>query len=247
MRRGFPGLLCLVFLVLLAACSYVAVPQDLPEGVTVTDWTEYLLVESNAGQPEQSVMFYPGALVEPSAYVPVLAPLAAKGYRVCVVRFPADLAVLDAGKGIRLARQLGGSWVIGGHSLGGVMAANAVRTEPALFRGLFFLASWPASGDSLADWPGRVLSLSASNDGLSTPAEIQANKVLQPPEAAVDTPQAVWPAGSGWTVYHQIAGGNHAQFGSYGAQDGDGVATITAREQWAEIQDWLEPFLALVY
>jgi hypothetical protein len=30
-----------------------------------------------------------------------------------------------------------------------------------------------------------------------------------------------------------IEGGNHAQFGSYGAQKGDGTAAIPAEEQWA--------------
>ena len=31
-----------------------------------------------------------------------------------------------------------------------------------------------------------------------------------------------------------IEGGNHAQFGDYGEQKGDGEATISAEEQWGE-------------
>jgi hypothetical protein len=47
----------------------------------------------------------------------------------------------------------------------------------------------------------------------------------------------------GNTVYFSIDGGNHAQFGSYGPQKGDGKATITEEQQQTRtaqaMLDWL--------
>lgn len=47
----------------------------------------------------------------------------------------------------------------------------------------------------------------------------------------------------GNTVYTPVNGGNHAQFGSYGPQKGDGIATITEEEQQTRtaraLLDWI--------
>lgn len=42
----------------------------------------------------------------------------------------------------------------------------------------------------------------------------------------------------------EIAGGNHAQFGNYGAQKGDPPATISAAEQQAQAVSAIETFIA---
>ena len=45
-------------------------------------------------------------------------------------------------------------------------------------------------------------------------------------------------------VEYVIEGGNHGQFGSYGIQEGDGAATVTAEEQQAYTADLVaEAFL----
>jgi dienelactone hydrolase len=107
-------------------------------------------------------------------------------------------------------------WAIGGHSLGGAMAANLVAKDSTLFRGLVFYAAYPAEADDLSKRAQlQVLSISASLDGLATPDKINENKKFLPAS----------------TQYLVLEGGNHAQFGSYGKQNNDKEATMSAEEQ----------------
>jgi pimeloyl-ACP methyl ester carboxylesterase len=106
-------------------------------------------------------------------------------------------------------------WVIGGHSLGGSMAAHSLFQHPDRFAGLVLLASYPASSDDLGSYAGQVLSLSGSLDGLATPDKMEASKALLPANAR----------------FLQLQGGNHAYFGWYGNQSGDNAATISREEQ----------------
>ena len=85
-------------------------------------------------------------------------------------------------------------WVIGGHSLGGVVAAFSVSDQPDLFDGLLLMASWSTESKSLRSWDGKVLSLYGTKDGLATIDEINQNKDYLPFGA----------------VYHEIEGGNHS-------------------------------------
>jgi pimeloyl-ACP methyl ester carboxylesterase len=75
-----------------------------------------------------------------------------------------------------------------------------------------------------------VLSLGGSEDGLSTPDDIERYRDRLPPDAAVV----------------QIEGSNHAQFGAYGDQAGDGTATLTDEEARVEIDRSLRSFFAAV-
>jgi pimeloyl-ACP methyl ester carboxylesterase len=106
-------------------------------------------------------------------------------------------------------------WVLGGHSLGGSMAANYLFTHQDQVDGLVLLASYPAESNDLTDYSGAVATISATLDGLSTPGMIEASVKLLPAQ----------------TVQTVIIGGNHAYFGWYGDQKGDNAATITRFEQ----------------
>ncbi len=165
------------------------------------------------------VFFHPGALVDPRAYVPVLRPLAEAGHVVVISKPPLGIAFLsgDAFDGARTDYPDVSGWVLGGHSLGGVVAARDADdyddqgTAPAV--GLMLYASFPA-GDISDSLNAAVTSISGSEDGLSTPDEIEASR-------------ADLPAGSVFTV---IEGASHASFGDYGPQRGDGEATISQDE-----------------
>lgn len=150
------------------------------------------------------LVFLPGALVDPRAYLPLLRPLAERGVRVVVPAPPFGLAFADPSAVSRAvtARPETRTWVVGGHSLGGVAAASAVDV-PGM-RGLLLWASYPA-GD-LSSAPVAVLSLSGERDGLTTPDDIARTRPLLPPG----------------TRFVQIPGGTHAFFGDYGVQRGDG-------------------------
>lgn len=177
-------------------------------------------------------ILYPGGRVDPRAYAPLARGIAARGSVVIITPMLLNLAILspkraqdviDTYQGIR-------AWAIGGHSLGGSMAARFAGLHTKDIKGLVLWASYPASTDDLSASALPVLSVSASRDGLATPAKIAAARLLLPPA----------------TTYRPIEGGNHAQFGSYGAQMGDRAAAIPAAEQWRLVVQATADFLAQV-
>ncbi len=107
------------------------------------------------------------------------------------------------------------SWAIGGHSLGGTMAAQFAFENPSKIRGLVLWAAYPASGTDLSKSNLFVTTIHGSNDGLVSTAQIDDSLKLLPSS----------------TVRVEMAGGNHAQFGWYGDQAGDNAATITREAQ----------------
>jgi predicted alpha/beta-hydrolase family hydrolase len=107
------------------------------------------------------------------------------------------------------------NWVIGGHSLGGAMAASLVFDEPEMFEGLVLLAAYPPRNNNISSLDLCVTIVYGSIDQIATQSEIEESFPLLP----LDTGKVL------------IEGGNHAQFGQYGTQNGDGVATIEPEEQ----------------
>lgn len=162
-------------------------------------------------------IFYPDGLVHPEAYDAFARAIAAQGYLVVVPPMPLNLAVLapNTAQQIIAAFPEVRRWAIGGHSLGGAMAAQFVATHPTAAQGLALWAAYPPDNASLATWNGQVVSIAGTLDGRATPATIEASKPLLPPS----------------TRFVVIEGGNHAQFGDYGPQRGDNPATISAEEQ----------------
>jgi hypothetical protein len=159
------------------------------------------------------LVFYPGAKVDPRAYARILRPLAEDGYTVVILKLPFGIAFFDRNGAADVVgrRDDIDQWVIAGHSLGGTVASGfANRNDRGEIAGLLLWASFPAS--SLA---GRtdldVLSISGSNDGLATPAKIDASRSDLPPDSE----------------FMEIEGALHAYFGDYGAQDGDGTAGVS--------------------
>lgn len=181
---------------------------------------------AKAGKP--MVIFYPGALVAPQSYSIWAKQVAACGYPVAIVKMPLNLAVLSGNAADKVATSRAG-YVIGGHSLGGVMAARYAHNHPsAKLHGVYFMASYPDAKGSLKHTGVPVLSLTASNDGVLNWAAWRKAKAYLPAD----------------TQYKQLSGGNHAGFGSYGAQRGDKPATISDAKQqhWiaAQMINWLK-------
>lgn len=130
------------------------------------------------------LIVYPGAGVDPGAYAAVAREVAVAGYIVVIPNMPLDLAVLDedAADGIIAERPEIKRWVIGGHSLGRVMAAAYTDQHRTTIDGLVLWASYPADSNDLSDYDGRVTSISGREDGLSTPADIADTEHLLPPD-----------------------------------------------------------------
>ena len=163
------------------------------------------------------VVFYPGALVDPRAYLALLRPLAEQGHLVVVVKPPMNLALLAPATAPLDTRPAITRWIVGGHSLGGVAAARAAGDRRV--DGIFFWASYPAS--DLSDATVRAISIFGERDGLTTPADVEASRVRLPPD----------------TVLTEVPGAVHAFFGDYGTQPGDGVPTTDRATAQRQIVD----------
>lgn len=231
-RPPFPSLSLLACL-LLAACSSSAKPMPdarslKPASSSVEDRGSFYAFVPK-GPARAGFVFYPGGRVDPLAYAPLLSALADDGFLVLMPRMPFDLAIFGVSKASALmkARPEIKIWAIGGHSLGGVAAAMFAKGKRSGLSGIAFIASFPDAGSDLSASGLSGICVSGSRDGLSTPAKIEAAKRL-------------FPAG---TVYRVIEGGNHAQFGWYGPQKGDGTATIARESQQDQLRralsDWL--------
>jgi hypothetical protein len=186
----------------------------LPEQATTAGYSG-CACESVADAAPAGLVFYPGGLVEPEAYVSMLAPIAAAGHPVIIVKMPFDLAVFAFRRAEDVVSNIR-PWLIGGHSLGGAMAARFLAREGEGYRtleGLVLLGAYPADDLSMTDY--RVVSIWASEDGLATAEEREETAPLLPPD----------------TEYIIIEGGNHAGFGEYGPQQEDGERLIPLEAQ----------------
>jgi hypothetical protein len=166
--------------------------------------------------------FYCGARVPPEAYAYLARACARAGYTSILLSMPLNLAFLAPSRAAAAAVAYPAvtRWVIAGHSLGGVVAASFVAgakagADPAGVGGLLLLAAYPGREADLSTKTLPVVTVGASRDALATPEKIAAA-------------EALLPAGS---RYVEIAGGNHAQFGEYGPQPGDGAAEISGPTQ----------------
>lgn len=188
------------------------------------------LAFSPVGQtPQIGLVLYPGGRVDARSYAPLARQIAAQGVLVVIVPMPLSLAVFDAGaaQDVMAAYPAVSTWAVGGHSLGGAMAARFAYQHPGAAQRLVLWAAYPAESDDLSAQPLAVLSISAALDGLTTPDKIAASRALLP-------------ANTQWLA---IAGGNHAGFGDYGAQNGDKPSTLAAGEQWAQVARATADFL----
>ena len=193
-------------------------------GVTVSV-QDHLTVFS-PDEAAQGFIFYPGGRVEHRAYAPLMRFLAEQGVLCVLVEMPFDLAVLDMNAGAEipgLYPQVE-RWFIGGHSLGGAMAASHAAAEKR-YAGLILLAAYATA--EIKDLP--VLSIYGTQDQVLNREKYAANRALLP-EAATEV---------------VLEGGNHAQFGDYGHQKGDGLPAISAQAQLDAAVNEILAFMAM--
>lgn len=188
--------------------------DDPAEGITVTEKENDRII-FKPENPSVGFIFYPGGKVEYEAYAPLMEACAEQGILCVLLHMPANLAVLDinAADGIQDEFPNIKEWYIGGHSLGGSMAASYLGSHEKEFAGLILLASY--STEDLSDSGLKVLSVYGSEDRVLNAEKYKENK-------------SNLPASFQGVV---IEGGCHAYFGNYGAQDGDGTPEISNQEQ----------------
>ena len=194
-------------------------------GVSVTKTDEgWLFDGSGTGS---ALIFYPGAKVEAQAYAPLMSELAAGGLDCFLVDMPMNMSIfgINKAKGI-IERSSYEHWYIAGHSMGGTAAASYCASDPDRIDGLILLASYSAKkiGSGI-----RVLSVYGTEDKILDRDDYADNRKLLPE----DMTELI------------IEGGNHAQFGCYGEQKGDGKASISPEEQRRLTKDAILRFTAL--
>lgn len=173
-------------------------------------------------------IFYPGAKVEASAYAPMAKEIASKGYTVVIAKMSFNLAILSPNKADEIIRKNNdiSNWVIGGHSLGGVMAADYAEKDNKI-EGLVLLASYSQEGRDFTNRNIKVLSLWGDNDKVADLNKVKKCKEVMPIDSE----------------FKAIEGGNHGGFGDYGHQKGDGEASITNEEQMHAASEEIIKFL----
>jgi hypothetical protein len=184
--------------------------------VTVEDepWPTFRPLD---GEPGAGLVFYPGGRVDPRAYAPQARAIAEAGYMVVIVPMPLNLAAFGSNRASQVMAYYPEveRWAVGGHSLGGAMAARYAHRHPDLVEGLVLWAAYPAAGDDLSGYDLAVVSIYGTRDGLATPERVRASTSLLPEDARLLA----------------IEDGNHAGFGWYGPQAGDNEAAISRSEQ----------------
>jgi hypothetical protein len=185
--------------------------------------TDWLVFTPSDQQSDTGFIIYPGGFVDARAYAPVAREIAEAGFTVVLDPMPLNLAVLDYGSADRIISAFPeiNSWAIGGHSLGGAMAAQFAAGNPMAVDGLALWGSYPAENIDLSQVPLEVVSIFGDSDGVASLDTITQSAAQLPPNA----------------VFVAIPGGNHTQFGWYGEglQRGDNPAGISREEQQAII------------
>ena len=165
----------------------------------------------------EGIIFYPGGKVEAIAYMPLLLQLAEEGYTTVLVEMPFNLAVFNvngANKVLESNSEID-SWYLAGHSLGGAMASSYTEENYDRLEGLILLGSYPVN-----EAPIETLAIYGTYD-----VKLDLEKVRTA------------------DVVYEIVDGNHAWFGDYGEQEGDGQALISHEEQQAEAVEEIVDFI----
>ena len=191
--------------------------------VTITRGEYHWVFRPRATTSTVGLLFYPGALVDPVAYAPLLRAVSEAGYPALLVEVPRrggfggaeGAAPLTRGVAAMQALPDVTRWVVAGHSRGGEIASRLARTNAGSLVGLVLLGTSHPRDFSLANSGLRVTRVYGTRDTVADVEKLERTKANLPADAR----------------HVRIDGGNHSQFGSYGFQPGDWPATISREEQ----------------
>ncbi len=228
--RRLPVILLALLLILTAgvglyAADYYHMDSTAAAALAGAEQSHHMTIFS-ADEAHAGLIFYPGGKVEATAYAPLMEALAAQGITCVIAHMPLNLAVLDTNAASDIPERFPhiDSWYIAGHSLGGSMAAS-YAAEAKDISGLILLAAYSTA--DLTDSSLPVLSIYGSEDGVLNMEKYTQYRSYLP----TDTTELILP------------GGNHAQFGSYGQQEGDGEATLSPADQLQQTADAIADFI----
>ena len=195
--------------------------------VTVTQ-DRWIVFEPDQ-ETDTGLIFYPGGLVEPTAYAPILHQIAEEGVLVVITPMPLNLAIINTGAAnavIDAYPQIT-TWIIAGHSLGGASAAIFTANNPDSLDAIALWDSYPPDSADLSDNNLSAISIFGTTNNFPNTDNFNAKKHLLPSD----------------TEFTPIEGANHAQFGDYGPQKGDVAASISLAEQHEQVAEIMLDFI----
>lgn len=199
--------------------ALAALESDSRVTVSTPDGTDWFVFTPSDNDPTTGLIIYPGGFVDPRAYAPIARAVAEAGFLVVIDPMPLNLAVtnLEAADAVISAFPEIDTWAIGGHSLGGAMAAEYAARNDGAVDGLVLWAAYPGQNTDLSMAPLEVVSVYGEADGVASIADVTGAAARLPSD----------------TTFIAIPGGNHTQFGWYGdgLQRGDNPAEITREAQ----------------
>jgi hypothetical protein len=209
------------------ADSKAAAALKSTESYNVTDTDNSITFIPTQNRSTTGIIFYPGGKVQPEAYSVIASKLAVKGYTTIIVKMPFNLAFFGVNSADDVVAEHPEitSWVIMGHSLGGVFASEYAVNHQDKIKGVVYLAAYPSTNASNATF--KALSIRGSLDNLTTAQDISNNKNKFPAN----------------TTFITIPGGNHYNNGNYGPQAGDNNSTITREEQQNKTVSYILEFI----
>ena len=193
--------------------------------VTQQDWITFTPDE----EVQTGLIFYPGGLVEPTAYAPILHQIAEEGVLVIIVPMPLNLAIFNTGAANSVINSYPdiSTWILTGHSLGGAAAAIFAENNPTKIDLIAFWDSYPPNSADLSDNSISAISIYGTTNNFPNTENFDEQKHLLP-EGSIFVP---------------IEGANHAQFGDYGPQKGDVVASMSLAEQHERVAEIMLEFI----
>jgi len=196
----------------------VALESDELVRVTQDPW---LTFEPAQYTPDTGLIFYPGGRIDPRGYATLMRAIATEGYLVVVPEMPLNTAAFrpNAADEIMAHHHTISRWVIAGHSIGGIMAAQFASTHPESVAGLAMWAAYPANNADLSHSDVSAALIYGSHDPRVDDESIDKRRQLLADD----------------TTIVRIDGGDHHQFGSYEIAPEDNHATIDRASQQQQI------------
>jgi hypothetical protein len=195
--------------------------------VTITQdkWIVFESVE----EADTGLIFYPGGLVEPTAYAPILHRIADEGLIVIITPMPLNLAIINSGAANAVidAYPEISTWILAGHSLGGASAAIFAENNPERIDAIALWDSYPPDSSDLSDNTIPVISIFGTTNNFPNTENFNDKKHLLPAD----------------TIFVGIEGASHAQFGDYGPQKGDVVPALSLQEQHEQVAEIMLDFI----